>query len=257
MPRAPLSTAVPNGAPHRLWRWIALAAIAGLLLALVGPFGTWLYKGMAARLIFWITATLAGLVNYGVTLTAVRRRVPPASRAWWPAMLAAALIASVPQALITRGFAFRLWPDLARRDPSWLVWYANTALIGLIATVGILLVLRRAAQPAQPGIAPTAPAEPGLGGRAPASIFALQMEDHYVRIHRPRGSTIELMPMKAAIARYGRSQGLRVHRSWWVARDAIRRVEREGRNWRLVLEGGLVVPVARNSIAQVRMLKAD
>jgi DNA-binding LytR/AlgR family response regulator len=51
--------------------------------------------------------------------------------------------------------------------------------------------------------------------------------------------------MTTAIARYGRSQGLRVHRSWWVARETIRRVEGQGRNSRLMLEGSLIVPVAQ------------
>ena len=83
------------------------------------------------------------------------------------------------------------------------------------------------------------------------------MEDHYVRIHTPRGSSIELMPMKVAIERYGAADGLRVHRSWWVRRSAIQRIERDGRNWRLVLENGLAVPVARHSVALLRQLSLD
>jgi DNA-binding LytR/AlgR family response regulator len=77
------------------------------------------------------------------------------------------------------------------------------------------------------------------------------MEDHYVRVHRPGGSTLELMPLQDAISRYGRG-GLQVHRSWWVAADAVVDAERYGRNWRLRLSNGLVVPVARNRVAAVR-----
>jgi len=43
-----------------------------------------------------------------------------------------------------------------------------------------------------------------------------------------------------------------VHRSWWVAADAVTGAERDGRNWRLRLSNGLLVPVARNSVAAVR-----
>jgi len=77
------------------------------------------------------------------------------------------------------------------------------------------------------------------------------MEDHYVRVHRASGSTLELMPLQDAIARYG-SGGLQVHRSWWVAADAVVGAERDGRNWRLRLSNGQRVPVARNRIAATR-----
>ncbi len=78
------------------------------------------------------------------------------------------------------------------------------------------------------------------------------MEDHYVRVHRLSGSRLELMPLHEAIARYGQAGGVQVHRSWWVAASAIDGAERDVRNWRLRLNNGLVVPVARNRIAEVR-----
>ncbi len=59
------------------------------------------------------------------------------------------------------------------------------------------------------------------------------------------------MSMKEAITRYGKG-GLQVHRSWWVAADAVIDAERDGRNWRLRLSNGLIVPVARNRIAATR-----
>jgi DNA-binding LytR/AlgR family response regulator len=81
------------------------------------------------------------------------------------------------------------------------------------------------------------------------------MEDHYVRVHRASGSRLELMPMADAIARYGVA-GIRTHRSWWVAVSAVRAIERDGRNMRLRLDGGLTVPVARNRVAAVRAVPA-
>lgn len=253
MPFAPFFSAKSKGAPRPLWRWIAVAAVAGLLLALVGPFGTWLYAGTGARLIYWIAATLAGLVIYGGALTMVRRGVAPESRLYWPAMIGAALIASVPQMLITRGFAFRLWPGLASHDPSWLLWYANTALIGLIATAGVLLLLRRTAPPAPARPAPSA-TEPGLAERPPASIFALQMEDHYVRVHSATGSELLLLPLARAIAAVeaAGAEGLQVHRSWWVARHAVAAVEGNPRAMRLRLANGITAPVARSAVARLR-----
>nr|QQZ51292.1 LytTR family transcriptional regulator DNA-binding domain-containing protein [Phenylobacterium glaciei] len=70
------------------------------------------------------------------------------------------------------------------------------------------------------------------------------MEDHYVRVHTAVRSELILMRLSDAVARTGR-EGLQVHRSWWVARDAVTEVIRDGRNLRLKLLNGLEVPVAR------------
>ncbi|WP_246102007.1 LytTR family transcriptional regulator DNA-binding domain-containing protein [Methylobacterium terricola] len=60
------------------------------------------------------------------------------------------------------------------------------------------------------------------------------------------------MPLRQAIQNVDHVPGLTVHRSWWVARDAVTGCRREGRNLRLVLAGGLAVPVARARIAAAR-----
>jgi DNA-binding LytR/AlgR family response regulator len=78
------------------------------------------------------------------------------------------------------------------------------------------------------------------------------MEDHYVRVHTPRGSHLVLATFGQAQAVVSRAGGLRVHRSWWVADKALVGIERGGRNLRLVLVNGLKVPVARSSVADVR-----
>jgi DNA-binding LytR/AlgR family response regulator len=47
-------------------------------------------------------------------------------------------------------------------------------------------------------------------------------------------------------------EGAQVHRSWWVARDAVEDVKREERNVRLVLPGGLEAPVSRARVAELK-----
>ena len=188
------------------------------------------------------TALAAGLLPGGIRI---------GRRFGLPLGLSAALaifITAAPIALVAALFSAWAWPkEVGRMSPA--DWYIKTLLVEAFIVAGWVMLeqLRRGC-----GLpVPTAAGPPTV---ARSDVFCLQMEDHYVRIHTPRGSSIELMPMKAAIARYGRPDGLRVHRSWWIARDAIRNVQQEGRNWRLVLDGGLIVPVARNSIAQLRAL---
>lgn len=82
-------------------------------------------------------------------------------------------------------------------------------------------------------------------------VLALQMEDHYVRVHRPTRSELILMPLGRAIERVG-AEGLRTHRSWWVASQAVAAVEGDARSMRLHLSNGLVVPVACSAVTHLR-----
>ena len=180
---------------------------------------------------------LPGMIRFG------RRLGLPLGAA---AALAVALTA-IPIAGAAALFSAWAWPKEVGKM-SAADWYIRTLLVEAFIVAGWTMIeqVRRARSQGVPVSLPVA-----------SDVLCLQMEDHYVRIHRPGGSTIELMPMKAAIARYGRPDGLRVHRSWWVARDAIRAVDQEGRNWRLVLDNGQIVPVARSCVAQVRALGFD
>jgi DNA-binding LytR/AlgR family response regulator len=85
-----------------------------------------------------------------------------------------------------------------------------------------------------------------------SAIIALEMEDHYVRVHTMLGSALVLMRMRDAVALLGELEGMQVHRSWWVARGAVEDVLREGRNVRLKLARGVEAPVARANIAALR-----
>lgn len=83
-------------------------------------------------------------------------------------------------------------------------------------------------------------------------LIALEMEDHYVRAHTALGSELVLMRMRDAVAEMGGLNGMQVHRSWWVARNAVADVKRAGRNVRLILDNGREAPVSR---ANVQLLK--
>lgn len=78
------------------------------------------------------------------------------------------------------------------------------------------------------------------------------MEDHYVRVHTALGSRLVLTTLGQPMAALELSDGLQVHRSWWVARQAVMRAHRDGRKVRLELVNGVSAPVARSAVAIVR-----
>lgn len=89
---------------------------------------------------------------------------------------------------------------------------------------------------------------PGFGG----PVVALQGEDHYVRVHAPDHGELVLMRLRDAIAEMDGAEGEQVHRSWWVAREAVAGTERNGRLVQIRLRNGMLVPVARDSVERLR-----
>lgn len=83
-------------------------------------------------------------------------------------------------------------------------------------------------------------------------IVALSSEDHYVRVHASNRSELILMNLADAIAKMGETSGLRTHRSWWVARNAVLLSKRTGRNATLLLVGEIEVPISRGKLNAVR-----
>gem|GEM_PF-1927804 len=84
----------------------------------------------------------------------------------------------------------------------------------------------------------------GLGLGDVRDILFLQAEEHYLRVGGPRRSHLVRYRMRDAVAELPPELGLRVHRSYWVARHAVRRVEPAGKSLVLTLEDGTRVPVS-------------
>ncbi|MEC8456533.1 MAG: LytTR family DNA-binding domain-containing protein, partial [Pseudomonadota bacterium] len=131
-------------------------------------------------------------------------------------------------------------------------------LIVTLAVTTVNVFLGRA-QPVQthaaPPSQPTRPARfldrlpPRLKG---ATLYAVQAEDHYLRLHTDRGSDLILMRLSDAVEELEGLEGARTHRSWWVARSAVRAVDRGDGRATLTLEGGLNVPVSRRYARTLR-----
>src|ERR1700755_2739771 len=82
---------------------------------------------------------------------------------------------------------------------------------------------------------------PALG----RALLALEMEDHYLRIHTAVGSDLILLRLRDALGELGPQRGRQVHRSWCVADGAVAGAERGARPM-LVLRNGLKVPVSKS-----------
>jgi DNA-binding LytR/AlgR family response regulator len=83
-------------------------------------------------------------------------------------------------------------------------------------------------------------------------LLHLRVEDHYVEVTTDRGSALVLLRLSDAVAETAGVPGLQVHRSHWVALDAVARAGREGGRPALVLRTGTVVLVSRSFLPAAR-----
>ena len=79
-----------------------------------------------------------------------------------------------------------------------------------------------------------------------ADLYAISSEDHYLRIHTSLGEALILMRLADAVRELGGTDGLQVHRSWWVAKAGIIDEKRVDGRSLLVLPSGTEVPVSRS-----------
>ena len=78
-----------------------------------------------------------------------------------------------------------------------------------------------------------------------ARLLAVQAEDHYIRLHTSAGSDLALLRFSDALAELRGLEGAQVHRSWWVARDAVESLRKENGKPFLLLRDGTKAPVSR------------
>lgn len=251
--------------PERWASVLGWATLAGLEFGLIGPFGSYashLFTRIAYwTLLFWFGSLLLWPCVVAALALGPRRGLPPLFSG-----VAVILVACVPLAMLGAIGTHLFWPVRAAGMRT-LEWYGLTIVVALPAMAGLLWVeLGRTRLLAAwrgrmiPGGAPADAADPvEARGPAPelpdhllANALCLQMEDHHVRIHLHGRSVLHHGVLRDIVEALDERRGLQVHRSWWVARDAVRGWQRDGRSVGLILVNGLRVPVARNRVALLR-----
>jgi hypothetical protein len=89
-------------------------------------------------------------------------------------------------------------------------------------------------------------------GRIP---WAIKAEQHYIRIYTQEGDEMVLYRFSDAIKSLEGHDGLQVHRSYWVAAEAIEKIEPSGKSYEITLKNGIKVPVSRSNKKQVDALR--
>jgi DNA-binding LytR/AlgR family response regulator len=238
-----------------------LPGVLGMIvvMAVIGPFGTYFQMKLGGRLAYFGILTVLNWVQI-VVLAAWFGQIEPIDR--WPVAARMALVGfltAIPgtaEVIVVHSWLNRPIPWSA----AWQIFPDSAFLTIAIAVVMGLFVEQRlranadaerervASLPrSDPTTDPTADPTDFFRRIPPAlgrDLLALEMEDHYLRIHTALGSDLILMRLRDAMGELGPARGRQVHRSWWVSEGAVASAER-GAKPHLMLRNGLKVPVSK------------
>jgi DNA-binding LytR/AlgR family response regulator len=221
---------------------IAIALVMGVsgMAHTVWDIGAWM-----------VEATLGGLIGIGagrwlVPVTWYRNRI------WAAALLIAAVIAAPMTAAVLARIALFEHARLTWRMVGEIA--PQVFATSLVMTALAFLVRRH---PTQTHAAPAGAPAPKFLARIPArlagaQLYAVEAEDHYLRLHTSAGQDLILMRLTDAIDELEGLEGAQTHRSWWVAKSAVASAERGDGRAVLTLKDGAEVPVSRGFAKQLR-----
>ncbi len=224
---------------------LAAASVVGAMLAVSGAFGTGVVT-VAPRFVFWLSLMAVGA---SLGLLMARFVVPRtwfSARPWLTAAVLALLISAPMSVVVTAANA--LMNHQPFRPARILALFPATLATTAGMTVLAYLVRRRSIT--ETHAAPAGAPPPKFLERLPdklkdAEVWAIEAEDHYLRLHTSKGQDLILMRLSDAVRELEGIEGAQTHRSWWVARDAVTATERGDGRATLTLKGGTMVPVSR------------
>ena len=229
-------------------RGLAVTALAALFMAWVGAFDSG-QTPLASRLAYWLALMLLGYV-WGAWFTRWFFRRVGEARPLWFRVISAAVLLAIP-------FSGVVWFVSGRVFHSHIPFSALPRLLASVIAVALVMVtlnvlIARQSHDATERVAPPKFLErlpPRLRG---AEIWAVEAEDHYLRLHTSKGQDLILMRLADAVAELEGIEGAQVHRSWWIARDGIADARRGDGRATLTLKDGALAPVSRTYAAELR-----
>lgn len=244
------------------WRPLLAAIPVGLLLGFAGPFGSYPAYPVATRYGFWL-----GMAAAGALAAVAADAALPGLRSCAGAVRigVVALVSALPMTFIVAWTISLLQPGRVFTPQQLPALFACVAAVQLLVVFATRATAPGAKDAEVPGHAPAPPSGEQAGpasfpsallSRLPpeigSRIFALETEDHYLRVHAAGGSALILMRMVDAVALLDPALGAQVHRRWWVAEAAVAGMEKQGQKVVLHLMDKTLVPVGKTFSAATR-----
>jgi hypothetical protein len=209
---------------------------------------------------FWSTAVTAGwlqmiLISRGVRATFGETRWPG-----WALLCASAIIGAVPLTFEVRFLLDTIVAPVRGLPPPWLT-FLNVMVINLVFCLVQYILIERwplfeATDRMPQGTETDTPVatdrrpDVGLLSRRPEGLMGtiqfMRMEDHYLRVFTNEGDGLTLHRMADARRDLARTDGLQVHKSWWVSAAAVDEIRQKNRKRIIRTRDNTEIPVGRS-----------
>lgn len=225
-------------------RGVLVAGIAGLFLAFVGAFGTgdaplWM------RLVYWLVLCWSGAAA-GAVVGGIVQNSGLTERRPFVGGAVITLGVALPGTLYVWAVSSLMFGGLPRLETLGRFFLPVLVITAAITALNFLAARR----PIETHAGAPEAAPPRFLDRLPprlrgATLYAVEAQDHYLRLHTSRGEDLILMRLSDAVAELEGIEGAQTHRSWWVARAAVADARRGDGRAVLTLANGAEAPVSR------------
>lgn len=231
-------------------RWVidgVILAAMGLLLGFLGPFDSdstpiW------TRYTYWTICMLGG----GLIAVALDEWLGRRLSGTWKRVAASSTLATPLVTLFVLAIQYFFFGEHFR----WavyqpLLWQVLPIMLAAMAVRALVWRRPPARVETRTVIAPPLPeAEAAFRRRLSAKrrgarLIAIEAHDHYLKVHTDAGPELITLRFADALDELAQAHGWRVHRSWWVAADAVETVRWRRGGGEMRLLGGLTAPVSR------------
>lgn len=255
-----------------LRRKVTIIGVMSLIAVVTGPFSTFDTMSLGARAVYW-PISLAAISLAVICVIRVVRMLPGISSqhalvgialgAFVAGPFGSVALLSVDYFLLDKSFAvdriLRRWPPITT-----IAFFIAATEYYLLPQL-IAKLRASSARAEESGVphheevstttAGSTDAEPlfwrHLDGQPGSKLLSISTNDHYLDVVTDIGRERILKRMSDAIVELNGYPGLQIHRSHWVALDAIDGIERDGRKHLVRLVNGDVLPVSRPNVSQL------
>lgn len=239
------------GAP-RFW---AIAIAVALVIGIAGPFGTFESLRILPRLAYWFAITVATFL-IATAFTGFLARLIGGPQTSMPVRFAViGFLAGLPVTLFVALVNSILFDTIGEFGGEVLHLLPYICPIAAVVAY-VYAVFGYGESHSGAGSAASGNRRPALLDRLPAAkrgrLSHLTVQDHYVEVTTEKGSELVLMRLADAIRETDGTAGLQIHRSHWVALDAVAGAHRQNGRLFLAMRDGTRLPVSRSRIDEVR-----
>lgn len=231
-----------------------LLVLVGAFMGAIGPYGTAEYPSNR-RYLYWVACIVGGgAIGIAIDETLGRRR----RHIGWRVLIDSLLMTPGVTALVSAIGWIIVGSGAQPRFLTQLIWQVFVISLAVMTVRALVFRPRLTRVETRTVIAPPLPeAEAAFRRRLSAKrrmarLIAVEAHDHFLRVHTDAGAELVAMRFADALDELAGAHGLRVHRSWWVAADAIQSVRWRRGAGEARLAADLSAPVSRSYAADLR-----